>query len=76
MQIRFLTTIPTEHGAFHCGQVIDVAEPTPQMLAWLEVLPDGTRRAEVVREAAVEDVELATVAMPERAVVKRGKRSA
>jgi hypothetical protein len=50
MKIRFLTTIPTERGAFHYGQVIDVAEPTPEMLAWITPCPDGTRRADVVRE--------------------------
>lgn len=73
MKIRFNTTIPTTYGAFHRGQVIDVAEPTPQMLAFLEELPDGTRRAEVVRDE--DDSELATVSAPERAV-KRRKRGA
>lgn len=77
MKIRFLTTIAAERFAFHRGQVIDVAEPTPEMLAWLEPLADGSRRAEVVREEADEDDELATVAAPERAVrrpVPRAKR--
>ena len=50
MKIRFLTTIPTQFGAFQYGQVIDVSEPTPEMLAWLRPGPDGTRRAEVIRE--------------------------
>lgn len=50
MKIRFLTTIPTPFGAFQYGQVIDVAHPTPEMLAWIRPGPDGTRRAEVVRE--------------------------
>jgi len=50
MKIRFLTTIPSGFGAFQYGQVIDVDEPTPDMLAWLTPGQDGTRRAEVVRE--------------------------
>jgi hypothetical protein len=74
VKIRFLTTIPVGAFAFHYGQVIEVDDPTPDMLAWLEPLPDGTRRAEVVREDDVDDV--ATVTAPEVAVTRRGKRTA
>ncbi len=74
MKIRFLTTIPYGHGAFYMGQVIDVQEPTPDMLAWLEPTTDGTRRAELVRDD--DAPELATVSVAERAVVRRGKRRA
>lgn len=66
MKIRFLTTIPTEYGAFHSGQVIDIDRPTPEMVAWLEPGPDGTRRAEVVREDRS--------ATSEHAVTSRGGR--
>lgn len=71
MKIRFLTTIPGAHHTFHMGQVIDVAKPTADMLAWLRPLPDGTVRAEVVREE--ERNELATVSAPERAVKRVGR---
>lgn len=62
MRIRFLTTIPTDFGAFQYGQVIDVAEPTPDMLAWLRPGPDGMARAEVVREDRSVTSEVAVVA--------------
>ncbi len=50
MKIRFLTTIPTQFSAFRSGQVIDIDQPTPEMVEWLKPGPDGTRRAEVVRD--------------------------
>jgi hypothetical protein len=70
MKIRFLTTIPTAFGAFQYGQVIDVAEPTPDMLAWLQPGPDGTRRAEVVREDRSVTSEVAVTASGAR---RRGR---
>jgi hypothetical protein len=60
MRIRFLQTTASARPGypFVAGQVIDVAEPTEEMLVWLEVQPDGTRRAEVVaNEAPVAAVE-------------------
>jgi hypothetical protein len=71
VKIRFLMTIPTEYSAFHRGQVIDVPKPTPEMLAWLKPLPDGSQRAEIVRD---DEPELATVTVkPERAAKRLGK---
>lgn len=73
MKIRFRET--TESVApgfpFRIGQVIDidVTEVTPAMQAWLD---DG--RAELVTGEA-DRLELAAVAMPERAVLHRSKRT-
>ena len=63
MQIRFLQTVPSRVPGFpfQAGQIITIAEPTTEILAYL----DGIR-AEVVRETT-----------PERAVAmapSRGKR--
>jgi hypothetical protein len=80
MKIRFLrTTASASPGyPFQAGQVIDVADPTPQMLAWLERQADGSQIAEVVRES---DGERAVIETGERAVTvsqsgRRGRRGA
>lgn len=62
MKIRFLTTIPTQFGCFHSGQVIDIDQPTAEMKAWMKPGPDGTRRAEPVREDRSATSEQAVVA--------------
>lgn len=74
MKIRFLRTIATARGGFRVGQVIEVAEPTPDMLAWLTPLPDGTRRAEVVREDDADLLTATAPVAPERAVRAAGRR--
>jgi hypothetical protein len=69
VKIRFLTTIPTEYSAFHRGQVIDVEHPTAEMLAWIQPLADGSRRAEVVRDE--DDLDVATAVPVFEHAVKR-----
>jgi hypothetical protein len=72
MTIRFLTTIASAQTTFRGGQVIHVACPTPEMLAWLQPLPDGTVRAEVVRDEG--DAELAVMGdTSEDASLRRGR---
>lgn len=72
MKIRFLTTIPTAFGAFHSGQVIDIDRPTPEMVEWMKPGPDGTRRAEAVREDRSVSSEQAVMA---RGARRRGRPS-
>lgn len=69
MTIRFLQLTPSSNPdfPFQPGQIIRV-EPNE---TWLALL-DGVR-AELVRED--DDVELATVAAPERAVTRRPRKS-
>lgn len=76
MKIRFLVTTASASPdfPFRAGQIIDVPHPTPEMLAWLKPLPDGTKRAEVFD---AEPIEAAVTPEPERAVQpKAGKRRA
>jgi hypothetical protein len=73
VKIRFNCTIPTQYGAFRMGQVIDVEKPTLEMQAWLQPLPDGTRRAEVVRD---DDSEAAVAPVSSDRAVVRHRRTA
>lgn len=73
MTIRFLQPVDSETPGFPFlpGQVIVVTNPTPDMLAALRPLPDGSRLAEVVAD---EEPEFAAVVDPERAVSRRRTR--
>lgn len=66
MKIRLLTSMAGAY-TFAAGQVIDVPNPTRDMLAWLRPLPDGSVRAEVV----LDEPEEAMVGAGEHAVVRR-----
>jgi len=52
MRIRFLEATESMQPGypFLRGQVIEVTKLTPEMRAWLKVRPDGTARAEVVKD--------------------------
>jgi hypothetical protein len=67
VKIRFLVTTASSRPEypFRAGQVINVPQPTPEMLAWLTPESDGTVRAEVVPEEAPE---AAVLPEPERAI--------
>jgi hypothetical protein len=71
VKIKFLKVTESDAAGFpfRAGQVIDVAEPTPAMLRWLEPGPDGERQAEVVKEEPRDEMAVAAVG-PERAVTK------
>lgn len=72
MRIRFNTSVFGEKVWFRAGQILTVPRLPPDLAVWLKVLPDGSRRAEILPE---DEPECATVAAgPERATLPVAKR--
>lgn len=71
MLIRFLETLESERPGlpFQAGQIINVATPTDEMLAWLR-----SSRAVVISQDNEDEVAVAPEPV-EIAVTRRGRRS-
>jgi hypothetical protein len=75
MRIRFLEVTESAQPGypFLKGQVVEVTKLTAEMRAWLKRRPDGTARAEVVKDVAPD---AAVTESPEAAVLPPARRSA
>lgn len=72
MHIRFLETVESERPGFPftAGQIISVATPTKQMLAWLR-----SSRAVVLRQENDEELAVAPEPVEVAVLTKRGPRA-